>query len=123
MVLQMPALALALSLSREKESGSFESLVTTPVRGVEYLIGKLATYMCCGMLSSLLALAVAVFWFRVPFRGSVPVFLLVSAVFFLASMGLGLLVGNTISSQQTAMISCSWSYSSPASFCPASCCQ
>jgi ABC-2 type transport system permease protein len=103
-VLQMPALSLALALSREKESGSFESLITTPVRGAEYLVGKLAAYVASGLVSSILALAVAVLWFRVPFRGSVAVFLLLAGLFLLASMGLGLLVGNFASSQQTAMV-------------------
>ena len=103
-VLQMPALALALALSREKESGSFESLITTPVRGAEYLLGKLSAYVASGLVSTLLALAVAVFWFGVPFRGSLGLFFLLSGVFFLASMGLGLLVGNFVSSQQTATV-------------------
>jgi len=103
-VLQMPALSLALALSREKESGSFESLITTPVRGAEYLLGKLLAYIASGLVSSVLALAVAVLWFRVPFRGTVAVFLLLTGLFFLASMGLGLLVGNFASSQQTAMV-------------------
>ncbi|MDH7485765.1 MAG: ABC transporter permease [Anaerolineae bacterium] len=103
-VLQMPALALALALSREKESGSFESLITTPVRGVEYLLGKLSAYIASGLFSAFLTLAVAVFWFHVPFRGNLGLFFLLSTVFFLASMGLGLLVGNFVSSQQTAMV-------------------
>jgi len=103
-VLQMPALALALALSREKESGSFESLITTPVRGVEVLLGKLSAYVASGLFSALLTLAVAVFWFHVPFRGSLALFFLLSGVFFLASMGLGLLVGNFVSSQQTATV-------------------
>ena len=102
-VLQMPALALALALSRERESGSFESLVTTPMRGVEYLLGKLSAYVGSGLLSSLPTLAVAVYWFRVPFRGSLATFMLLGTFFFIASMGLGLLVGNLVSSQQTAM--------------------
>jgi len=102
-VLQMPALAVALALSREKESGSFESLITTPVRGAEYLVGKLSAYVTSGLVSCLLALGVAVLWFRVPFRGSIASMLLLSGVYFLASMGIGLLVGNFVSSQQTAM--------------------
>lgn len=103
-VLQMPALALALALSREKESGSFESLITTPVRGVEYLLGKLSAYVASGLFSALLSLAVAVWWFHVPFRGSLALFFLLGGFFFLASMGLGLLVGNFVSSQQTATV-------------------
>lgn len=103
-MLQMPSLAVALALSRERETGSFESLITTPVSGAEYLLGKLSAYIISGLVSSLLALGVAVLWFRVPFRGDLTTLLLVSAVFFLASMGIGLLVGNFVSSQQTAMI-------------------
>jgi len=102
-VLQMPALALALALSRERESGSFESLVTTPMRGAEYLLGKLSAYVGSGLVSSLPTLAVAVYWFHVPFRGSLATFMLLATLFFAASMGLGLLVGNLVSSQQTAM--------------------
>jgi len=102
-VLQMPSLAVALALSRERESGSFESLITTPIRGAEYLVGKLSAYLISGLVSCLLALGVALLWFRVPFRGSLAALLLLSGPFFLASMGIGLLVGNYVSSQQTAM--------------------
>ena len=71
--------------------------------GAEYLLGKLSAYMGSGLVSSLPTLAVAVYWFHVPFRGSLATFMLLGAVFFVASMGLGLLVGNLVSSQQTAM--------------------
>ncbi len=102
-VLCMPALALALTLAREKETGSFEGLITTPVRGVEYLVGKLTAYVITGLGSVVLVWLVAVFYFRVPFRGSLPLFLLLSAAFLLASMGFSLLIANFVRSQQTAM--------------------
>jgi ABC-2 type transport system permease protein len=102
-VLSMPALALALALAREKEMGSFESLIVTPVRGSEYLGGKLLTYVVSGVVSGLLAWVVAIFWFRVPFRGSLVGFLLLTADYAVASMGISLLVANFVRNQQTAM--------------------
>jgi ABC-2 type transport system permease protein len=103
-VLSLPALALALAVAREKEVGSLESLIATPVRGSEFLAGKLIAYTVYGMLSGMVAWAVAVFWFQVPFRGSLAVFWVVVAGFCFASMGFGMLVANFVRSQQAAMI-------------------
>lgn len=102
-VLSMPALALALALAREKETGSFEGLIVTPVRGSEYLTGKLLTYVISGVTSGVLAWLVATLWFRVPFRGRFPTFLLLTAAYMFASMGISLLVASFARNQQTAM--------------------
>jgi ABC-2 type transport system permease protein len=102
-ILCMPALALALALTREKETGSFESLIATPVGGTEYLLGKLLAYEVSGMVSVVLAWLVATLWFRVPFRGSFPAFLLLAADYLVASMGISLVVANFVRNQQTAM--------------------
>jgi ABC-2 type transport system permease protein len=102
-VLCMPALALALALAREKEMGSFESLVVTPIRGSEYLGGKLLTYVVSGVVSGMLAWGVATAWFHVPFRGDLVGFLLLTTDYLVASMGISLLVANFVRNQQTAM--------------------
>lgn len=102
-LLCMPALALALALTREVETGSFESLIATPVRGTEYLLGKLLAYEASGMVSVIMTWLVATLWFRVPFRGSFPAFLLLAADYMVASMGFSLLVANFVRNQQTAM--------------------
>jgi len=102
-ILCMPALAFTLALAREKETGSFESLIATPVRGTEYLLGKLLAYEISGMASVVLAWLVATLWFRVPFRGSFPAFLLLAADYMIASMGISLVVANFARNQQTAM--------------------
>jgi ribosome-dependent ATPase len=81
LVLVMPALALSMSLTREKELGSFEGLAATPIQGLEYLLGKLLTYMGFGLLSVLPMMLVAIVWFRVPFRGSLLTFLLLACCF------------------------------------------
>ena len=102
-ILCMPALALALALTREKETGSFENLITTPVHGSEYLFGKLLAYETSGMVSVILCWLVATLWFRVPFRGNLLAFLLLAADYVLAGMGISLVVANFVRNQQTAM--------------------
>ncbi|MCD6289532.1 MAG: ABC transporter permease [Anaerolineae bacterium] len=102
-VLVMPALALALALTREKEVGTFETLITTPVSGIEYLVGKLTAYIGAGMVSLVIALGVAVFWFHVPFRGRLGMFLLLTVIFYGANMGISLILATFIKNQQTAM--------------------
>lgn len=101
-VLSLPALALSLGLTREKELGTLEGLFATPMVGLEYLLGKLSAYMLSGVVSVLLAWLVAVVWFQVPFRGNLPLLVLLTVDYFLASMGLSLIISNWVTSQQTA---------------------
>jgi ABC-2 type transport system permease protein len=102
-ILCMPAMALALALAREKETGSFEGLIATPVRGAEYLIGKLLAYGVNGLASAILAWLVATLWFRVPFRGSFFDFLVLTADYLIASLGISMMAANFVRNQQTAM--------------------
>jgi ABC-2 type transport system permease protein len=104
LVLTMPALAFALSLSREKELGSFEGLASTPIHGLDYILGKMITYIGFGLLSTLPMILVATLWFRVPMRGSLITFLALATCYFFASSGLSVLVANFVKSQQTAML-------------------
>lgn len=102
-IMCMPALALTLALAREKETGSFEGLIVTPVRGAEYLVGKLSAYVVGGAVSFLLAWLVATLWFRVPFRGRLIDLLTLTGVYLFASMGICLMIANFVRNQQTAM--------------------
>jgi ABC-2 type transport system permease protein len=103
-VLIMPALALALAFAREKELGSFEGLAATPIRGVEYIFGKLLTYLAFGMLSMVPILIAALTWFHVPLRGTLIDLAVVTLCYFIATFGLALLVVNFVKSQQAAML-------------------
>jgi ABC-2 type transport system permease protein len=103
-VLFMPGMALTVALAREKETGSFEGLISTPVRGVEYLVGKMLAYALGGMIGAGVAILLAVFWFQVPFRGSVILLLALTLVYFFATMGLGMLIANFVGTQQAAML-------------------
>jgi ABC-2 type transport system permease protein len=102
-VLIMPTLAFALALTREKETGTLEGLMATPIRGPEYLTGKLLAYIVAGLASAFLALLVAVLWFKVPFKGSLTLYLLLAAVYFAACMGPATVIANFVKSQQSTM--------------------
>ena len=102
-VLTLPAMALALAVAREAEVGTFEGLIVSPLRGSEYLLGKLLAYVGTGFISAFLTLGIAVLWFHIPFRGDLLSFVLLTLDFFFASMGVGLLIGQTIKSQQATM--------------------
>jgi len=103
-VLIMPTLALALAFAREKELGSFEGLASTPIRGYEYIFGKMFTYLGFGMLSMIPILIAALAWFRVPLRGPVIELAVVTLVYLIATFGLAMLTVNFVRSQQAAML-------------------
>ena len=103
-VLIMPALALALAFTREKELGSFEGLAATPIRGIEYIFGKLLTFLGFGMLSMIPILIAALAWFHVPLQGTLPDLVVITLGYFYAVFGLSLLVVNFVRSQQGAML-------------------
>jgi ABC-2 type transport system permease protein len=91
------------TLTREAETGTLEGLVATPVRALEYVGGKLLAYIAAGLISAVLALLVAILWFKVPFRGSMAVYLLLAADYFLACMGATVVIASFVRSQQTVM--------------------
>ncbi len=103
-VLIVPALAIVISITREKETGSFEGLASTPVQGAEYLLGKLVAHTAFSLLSGLLALVVAVGWFRVPFAGDPLLLILLTVDYLVATMGFAMLVATLVRSQQAAML-------------------
>jgi ABC-2 type transport system permease protein len=103
-VLAMPAVTTTLALTREKEHGTLEQLIATPIRRAELLIGKLIPYVLSGLLGVVLCAAVAVFWFGAPFRGSFALYLLLSLAFLLASLAIAMLMSVFVRSQQAAQL-------------------
>ncbi|MFA7522227.1 MAG: ABC transporter permease [Halothiobacillaceae bacterium] len=86
------AMLTALVMAREWERGTMEALMVTPVTLREILLGKLIPYFVLGMGGMALSVAMAVFLFEVPLRGSLAVLTLASALFMLVSLGMGLLI-------------------------------
>jgi len=86
------ALLTALTIVREVERGSMESLLATPVRKTELILGKLGPYFLIGLLDLVIALAMGRFLFEVPLRGSVLLYVLLAAVFLVVMLGEGMLI-------------------------------
>ena len=103
-VLSVPAMAASLALAREREWGTLEGLIATPIGRAELIVGKLIPYVLAGFLSVPLCLAVAVFGFKVPFNGSLALFLVLALVFLFATMSIALFLSVFASSQQVAIL-------------------
>jgi ABC-2 type transport system permease protein len=103
-VLAMPALAAAMSLAKEKESGSMEGLMATPVSRYQLLIGKVIPYVLLGLLDIFLFTLVGLVIFGVPFRGRLTDLLLFSSLFLVANLGIGLLVASLVRTQMAALM-------------------
>jgi ABC-2 type transport system permease protein len=103
-VMSMPAMAATLAITREKEWGTLEGLITTPISRSELLVGKLMPYILTGLLSVVLCVAEAVFIFDVPFQGNLLLYLLLSVDFLFASLSIALMLSAIIHDQQAAMM-------------------
>jgi ABC-2 type transport system permease protein len=96
------AFLTSLTIAREWERGTMEQLIATPVRKLEIQIGKLVPYFIIGMMDTAVCAAAAVWWFRVPFRGSWTVLYACSALFLIVVLSLGYLFSVTAKSQLAA---------------------
>jgi ABC-2 type transport system permease protein len=103
-VLLLSLMLTALAVVREKEIGTMEQILVTPIHPIELMLGKTIPFMLISMADVLLVTAVGIFWFEVPFRGSVLVLLLGTLTFLFNSVGLGLLISTISSTQQQAMM-------------------
>lgn len=103
-ILQTVTLMLtSFSIVRERERGTMEQLIVTPITKMELMIGKIIPYVIIGFVDIVLALALSVFWFRVPIAGSITLLLLFSAVFLFGALGVGLIISTVSKSQLQAM--------------------
>jgi len=94
----------ALSVARERELGTFEQLLVSPLRPVEILIGKAVPAFLIGVGEASLILAVAVFALGVPFVGSLPLLYAGMAVYIIAVIGVGLFISSLVGTQQQAIL-------------------
>jgi ABC-2 type transport system permease protein len=101
-LLMMTMMFTALAVVREKEAGTMEQLIVTPIRPYELIIGKLAPFAVLSIVDVVLVLVVATLWFHVPLKGSVPLLFLLCFVFEIATLGLGLLISTISKTQQEA---------------------
>jgi len=93
----------ALAITRERESGTMENLLSMPVRPLEVLIGKIIPYILVGYIQIGLILFAAHFLFRVPMAGSLPLLLLITFVFIVANLAMGVTFSTVAENQRQAI--------------------
>ena len=103
MVLGVPGMTIALTLAREREHGTFEQLLATPIGRAELLLGKMGPYILAGVINVIITTLIATLWFKVPFQGSFGLFLGLSSVYFFALLSLGVIIGVFIRTQAAAL--------------------
>ncbi len=92
----------AMAIVREKEIGTMEQLMVTPIRPIELMLGKTLPFAAVGLLEVLLVTGAALLIFRIPFRGSMLLLFGCAAAFLLTTLGSGLLISTVSSTQQQA---------------------
>ncbi len=97
-------LVTALSVAREREQGTFDQLLVTPLRPVEILIGKALPGFIIGFLEATVIILAATLWFDIPLRGSLLVLYVGLALFLLSAVGVGLMVSSLAVTQQQGLL-------------------
>ena len=100
----LTSILTATAIVRERERGTIEQLIVTPIRPWELIVGKLLPYVILAILNTLEVLALGHWWFKVPIRGSLSMIILLSGLFLLSSLGIGLLASTIANTQQEAML-------------------
>jgi len=95
---------MALSIVGEREHGTLDQLLVTPIGPTGLMLGKIVPYVCIGFVDFLLVLLAMVYIFKVPIAGSVPLLLALGACFLISALGLGLLVSTVAQTQLQAIL-------------------
>jgi len=98
------AILTATSVVRERERGTIEQLIVTPIRSWELIVGKLMPYVILGFFNTIEVLAVGHWWFGMPIRGDLGLILILSVVFLTTGLGIGLFASTIANTQQEAML-------------------
>ncbi len=114
MVLMIITMMLtSLGIVKEKEIGTLEQLMVTPIKPYQLIIGKLLPFVLIAAVDVALVIVVARFWFGVPLRGSILLLLGLSGLFVLTTLGLGLFVSTISKTQQQAMMTAQFFFFMP----------
>jgi ABC-2 type transport system permease protein len=104
LVMLVSLMLTSMSIVREKEAGTIEQIMVTPIRPVEFILGKCAPFAVIGFLNVGMIALVGLYWFDIPLRGSFALLLLGTAFFLLSTLGIGLFISTISQTQQQAMM-------------------
>lgn len=101
----MSLLLTAMAIVREKEIGTMEQLIVSPLKPLELIFGKLLPFGVIALIQCSLITTLGIFWFHIPFRGSLLLLILATCVYLFTTLGTGLYISTIASTQQEAMMS------------------
>ncbi len=104
LTLLVTMIVTALSVAREREQGTFDQLLVTPLRPVEILMGKSIPGLLIGFFEGTVCLTVALLWFEVPFRGSFLFLYAGLCLFLVSAVGIGLMISSLAVTQQQGLL-------------------
>ena len=105
MILQfLTTILTSTAIVRERERGTIEQLIVTPIRAWELVVGKLAPYVVLAFVNTIEILAAGVLLFGVPINGSLPLLLVLAALFLVTTLGIGLFISTISNTQQEAIM-------------------
>ena len=104
LTLVITTVVTGLSVAREREAGTFDQLLVTPLRPVDILIGKSVPGIIIGLVEGTFILLIAVYWFEVPLRGSLGALYLGMFLFLLSAVGVGLMISSLAITQQQGIL-------------------
>jgi len=104
-VMLITLLLTSMAVVREKEAGTMEQIIVTPITSVEFILGKTVPFALIGFVDVILVTLVGVFWFEIPIRGSLLLLFLATALYLMTTLGIGLFISTVSRTQQQAMIS------------------
>ena len=98
------AILTATAVVRERERGTIEQLIVTPIRSWELIVGKVLPYVLLAFVDVIEVLVIGHWWFKVPIRGDLGLIFLLSGLFVLSGLGIGLFASSIANTQQEAML-------------------
>jgi ABC-2 type transport system permease protein len=104
LVMLVTLMLTGMAVVREKEVGTIEQIMVTPIRPIEFILGKCAPFIVIGFIDVLLVTAVGMGWFQIPIRGSFLLLLFGMGLFLMSTLGIGLFISTVSSTQQQAMM-------------------
>jgi len=103
-MMMLGALLTSVTIAREKEMGTMEQILVSPIRPFEVIAGKTLPYLALAFSIAMMIVAVGHFWFKVPFVGSLSALMLYCLLYLFTALALGILISTLVSTQQVAMM-------------------
>jgi ABC-2 type transport system permease protein len=104
LVMLLSLLLTSMAIVREKETGTMEQLIVTPLKPIELILGKTIPFIIIAQAQMVMVIAFAVVWFKIPMVGSGPLLLAATCIFLLSTLGIGLFISTVSRTQQQAMM-------------------